>query len=71
MKLKVYTHTGEEYLIEVTEYNPKELNDQRNDETINSILLGNYSLSRINIRDVIPSEEEVDTEQPVEENYEL
>ena len=58
MKLKVYMHSGEEYEIEVEEYNAAELNEQRNDETLSSILIGDYSLSRINIRDVVPIREE-------------
>lgn len=67
MKLKVYMHSGEEYEIEVDEYNATELNEQRNDETISSILIGEYSLSRINIRDVIPIKENAPTEEPIEE----
>lgn len=64
MKLKVYMHSGEEYEIEVENYNAAELNEERNDETINSILLGDYSLSRINIRDVIPITK---LDEPIEE----
>ena len=66
MKVKVYMHSGEEYEIEVDEYNATELNEQRNDETISSILIGDYSLSRINIRDVIPLIEQTE-EEPIQE----
>ena len=66
MKVKVYMHSGEEYEIEVDEYNATELNEQRNDETISSILIGDYSLSRINIRDVIPLIEQAE-EEPIQE----
>ena len=66
MKVKVFMHSGEDYDIEVDSYNPVELNEQRNDETISSILIGDYSLSRINIRDVIPIQQE-ETEEPIEE----
>ena len=66
MKVKVYMHSGEEYEIEVTEYNAAELNEQRNNETISSILIGEYSLSRINIRDVIPMKEQTE-EEPIQE----
>ena len=70
MKLKVTMHTGEEHEIEVKSYNAAELNDQRNDELINSILIGDYSLSRINIRDVIPIQENVESEQELQEDME-
>ena len=66
MKVKVFMHSGEDYEIEVDSYNPVELNEQRNNETISSILIGDYSLSRINIRDVIPIKQE-ETEEPIEE----
>ena len=66
MKVKVFMHSGEDYEIEVDGYNPVELNEQRNNETISSILIGDYSLSRINIRDVIPIKQE-ETEEPIEE----
>ena len=66
MKVKVYMHSGEEYEIEVDEYNATELNEQRNDEIISSILIGDYSLSRINIRDVIPLIEQTE-EEPIQE----
>ncbi|MGN0448781.1 MAG: hypothetical protein ACI4G0_00250 [Ruminococcus sp.] len=66
MKLKVFMHSGEEYEIAAESYNAAELNEQRNDDTISSILIGDYSLSRINIRDVIPVHEE-SVEQPEEE----
>ena len=68
MKVKVFMHSGENYEIEVESYNPAELNDQRNDETISSILIGDYSLSRINIRDVIPiKEQQEETEEPIQD----
>ena len=70
MKLKVYMHSGEEYEIEVDEYSAEELNEQRNDETISSILIGDYSLSRINIRDVIPMKEQTE-EEPIQEEPDL
>ena len=70
MKLKVYMHSGEEYEIEVDEYSAEELNEKRNDETISSILIGDYSLSRINIRDVIPMKEQTE-EEPIQEEPDL
>ena len=69
MKLRVTMHTGEEYEITVENYDPVELNDKRNNEMLSSILIGDYSLSRINIRDVVPlkAEEPIQKEAPTEE----
>ena len=68
MKVKVTMHTGESYEIPVENIDVYEINEQRNQNELSAILIGNYSLSRINIRDVIPmEEEEPPQEQPVEE----
>ena len=68
MKLKVTMHTGETYEIPVGSYDMAQLNEQRNDSELNGILIGNYSLSRINIRDIVPIEEvEPVQEEPMEE----
>ena len=68
MKVKVTMHTGEVYEITVEDIDMQQINEQRNSNELNAILIGNYSLSRINIRDVIPmDEEEPQPEQPVEE----
>ena len=61
-------HTGETYEIAVGDYDMAQLNEQRNDSELNGILIGNYSLSRINIRDIVPIEEvEPVQEEPMEE----
>ena len=68
MKVKVTMHTGEAYEIPVDNIDMYQINEQRNQNELSAILIGNYSLSRINIRDVIPmDEEEPQPEQPVEE----
>lgn len=67
MKLKVTMHTGETYEITVESYDMAQLNEQRNDPELNGILIGNYSLSRINIRDIVPMEEPIQEEAPAEE----
>lgn len=68
MKLKVTMHTGETYEIPVDNIDMVELNEQRNNDQLNGILVGNHSLSRINIRDIVPMEEEVEEEpEEVEE----
>ena len=61
-------HTGETYEIPVKDYDMAQLNEQRNDSDLNGILIGNYSLSRINIRDIVPIEEvEPVQEEPMDE----
>lgn len=59
MKLKIYTHSGEEYPVEIENYDATEIHRQRNDPEVLSILFGNHDLSRINIRDIVPIEEPV------------
>lgn len=66
MKLKVTMHTGETYEISVDEVDMVQINEQRNSNELSAILIGNYSLSRINIRDVVPMEEEEVPEEPEE-----
>lgn len=70
MKLKVTMHTGETYEISVDEVDMAQINEQRNSNELSAILIGNYSLSRINIRDVVPMEEEEVPEEPQEEQPE-
>ena len=60
-------HTGETYEIPVKDYDMAELNEQRNNNELNGILIGDYSLSRINIRDIVPLEEPVQEDTPIEE----
>ena len=67
MKLKVTMHTGETYEIPVENYDMSQLNEQRNNNELNGILIGDYSLSRINIRDIVPMEEPIQEEAPTEE----
>ena len=68
MKVKVTMHTGEEYEIPVESIDMFQVNEQRNQNELSAILIGNYSLSRINIRDVIPMEEEEPPQEQPEED---
>lgn len=65
-------HTGETYEISVESYDMAQINEQRNNNELTGILIGDYSLSRINIRDIIPIHEEPEgqPEQPEEEPIE-
>lgn len=65
-KLNVTTHSGENDIVEVESYNPIELNTQRNDESIQAILIGQNSYSRIDLKNV-KLIEEVASEEPIEE----
>lgn len=65
-KLNVTTHSGENDIVEVEVYDPNELNTQRNDESIQAILIGQNSYSRIDLKNV-KLIEEVASEEPIEE----
>ncbi|MBD8028139.1 hypothetical protein H9636_15940 [Ureibacillus sp. Re31] len=65
-KLNVTTHSGESDIVEVDVYDPNELNTQRNDESIQAILIGPNSYSRIDLKNV-KLIEEVASEEPIEE----
>ncbi|MFC0271136.1 hypothetical protein ACFFIX_06680 [Metabacillus herbersteinensis] len=56
MNLQVITHSGQDKLIEVVEYDPVILNDQINNNEINTILIGNEIFSRIDIKYVGPAQ---------------
>ncbi|SEQ24048.1 hypothetical protein SAMN05216232_2001 [Virgibacillus subterraneus] len=57
MKLYVTTHSGESQgEIEVDSYDPVELNNQINDNQLQSIVIGNKIFSRIDIRNIEPLE---------------
>ena len=64
-------HTGETYEIPVEDYDMAQLNEQRNNNELNGILIGDYSLSRINIRDIVPIDEPIQEEEPTEEEAEI
>ena len=57
IKLEVSTHSGDVDIVEVDEYDAVEITEKRNDSTIESIAIGNYSYSRIDIKNIKPIEE--------------
>lgn len=59
MKIRVTTHTGDDDIIEVVDYNAEEITRLRNDNEVQSIQIGNLSYSRIDIKLVKPVEETV------------
>lgn len=53
IKLEVSTHSGQTDIIEVTDYDAEEINEKRN-SSIEAILIGNHSYSRIDIKNIKP-----------------
>ena len=52
MILEIKTHDGEVYEEEVEQYDPEELNEQINNESILTIVIGSRILSRLRIAEV-------------------
>lgn len=58
MKLKVTTHSGEEFIVHKENYNAKELEEKINSNEVLVINIGGIVFSRIDIKLVQPIEEE-------------
>ncbi|MEK5055860.1 hypothetical protein MHH96_20940 [Niallia sp. FSL K6-0212] len=69
-KLKITTHSGADYVAEVDEYNPSTINEQLNKNEINTIMLGEIILSRIDVKSVVPIVEELNEEEQTTDNKE-
>lgn len=67
IKLKITTHSGAEHITEVEEYKPAEINEQLNKNEINTIMLGEIILSRIDVKSVVPVEVPHSEEEPIVE----
>lgn len=52
IKINITTHSGESDILEVEEFNAKELADMLNDNDVQSIPVGGNVYSRIDIRNV-------------------
>lgn len=52
IKLEITTHSGDLDIIEVKEYDAEKLNDLRNNNEIESILIGENSYSRIDLKNI-------------------
>lgn len=57
VKLKITTHSGNEYEAEVESYDPVKVNTDLNAAELNTVVLGNVILSRIDVKSVTPIEE--------------
>ncbi|MCZ2260616.1 hypothetical protein [Sporosarcina sp. G11-34] len=66
ISIKVTTHSGDEDILTVDEFNPVEINDQLNDNEPQSILIADQIYSRINVKNIKPVVEPSDMEPKVE-----
>lgn len=55
--LKVITHSGQEFDVEVESYDPISLNEQINNRDIITLVLGNVIISRLDIKAIFPIDE--------------
>lgn len=55
--LKVITHSGKEFDVEVESYDPISLNEQINNHDIITLVLGNVIISRLDIKAIFPIDE--------------
>ncbi|MEW5567392.1 hypothetical protein [Rossellomorea marisflavi] len=71
MKVKIITHSGSTYETEVQSYDPVQLNEDINSMQINTVLIGDVIVSKIDVKGVlIVTEEPVSTEDTVPEEVE-
>lgn len=52
IKLEVSTHSGDTDTIEVEEYDVDDITEKRNDSTVEAIVLGRHSYSRIDLKNI-------------------
>lgn len=54
--LKIITHSGGEYSVQVDSYDPVQINSDLNNNEINTVAFADVILSRIDVKAVIPQE---------------
>ena len=54
MNLVITTHSGKEYRVQVEEYSAADLNEQLNNERLNTVVIGDIVISRIDVKGVSP-----------------
>lgn len=59
MKLKITTHSRNEYEATVEEYDPVKINTDLNAAELNTVVLGDVIVSRIDVKSVVPVEEDI------------
>lgn len=55
MILTILTHSGNNYEVSVETYNAEEINEKLNNDTLNTIVLGDVILSRIDVKTIVPN----------------
>lgn len=58
MLLNISTHSGNNYEVFVEMYNAEELNEKLNDANVNTIVLGDVIVSRIDVKTIVPTPSE-------------
>jgi len=53
IKLAITTHSGKEYRAEVAEYVPVRINDDLNNNAVNTVVFGEVIVSRIDVKSVV------------------
>jgi hypothetical protein len=54
MDLKIITHSGSEYKVQVESYDPVQINEDLNNNNINTVAFADVILSRIDVKAVMP-----------------
>lgn len=54
MKIRITTHSGEEDIFDVEDFNAEDITEKRNDPSLDSIRIGEASYSRIDLKTVKP-----------------
>ncbi len=67
IKLKIKTHSGSEFEVEVQDYNAAEVNEKLNRNDVNTVAFGDIIVSRIDVKSVVPVEVPPSEEPVVEE----
>ncbi|RHW37329.1 hypothetical protein D1B31_16325 [Neobacillus notoginsengisoli] len=57
MRLRILTHNSGEFETDVEEFDPVSLNEELNSPEINTVVIGNVILSRIDVKNVSVLEE--------------
>ena len=58
IKLSIETHDGNSFEVAVDEYDAVALNEELNNQNVNTVVLGDLVVSRINVKSVKPIREE-------------
>jgi hypothetical protein len=54
LNLKIITHSGSEYEVQVESYDPVQTNINLNDNNINTVAFSDVILSRIDVKAIVP-----------------